>query len=77
MQNLHTGSFDIYAPLPFTFCIGANNVGNGVVPFPAFALAALGLVLDLAGANGDKVRLVDEFFHWGNIVKVVVAADRV
>ena len=75
MQNLHTGPFDIYAPLPFTFCIRANDVGNGVVPFPAFALTALGLVLDLACTNGDKVRLVNEFFHWRNIVKVVVAAD--
>ena len=46
MQNLHTGPFDIYAPLPFTFCIRANDVGNGVVPFPAFALTALGLVLE-------------------------------
>ena len=66
MQNLHTGPFDIYAPLPFTFCIRANDVGNGVVPFPAFALTALGLDLDLACTNGDKVRLVNQFFHWRN-----------
>ena len=77
MQNLHTGPFDIYAPLPFTFCIRANDVGNGVVPFPAFALTALGLVLDLACTNGDKVRLVNQFFHWRNIVKVVVAGNSV
>lgn len=41
MQNLHTGPFDIYALLPFTFCIRANDVGNGVVLFQPLPLPPL------------------------------------